>query len=176
MPIYYLFEPLVPFGKIMVTGPQRSGTTICAKMIAHDLGVRYIDEDDIGWKSASVMDEDALRRLFQNETGFVVQAPAAAHMCHQLGADDVAVVFMMRDVDAIIASQKRIGWKYERVELDKYDAPHGPIAVVKYRCWFMWQRDMIKHPFEIEYAALHQHPMWVPQDKRRGFATRQTEE
>ena len=168
-----MFEQLRPFKKIMVTGPQRSGTTICARMIAHDLGLRYIDEDGVGWKSASVMDENALCRLFRLETGFVVQAPAAAHICHQFSAEDTAIVFMFRNINDIIASQTRIGWPYEDVELSKYGAAHGPIAQVKYEYWREVQKPQIIHPFEIHYKSLATHPLWVPKAERSNFKPRQ---
>ena len=42
-----MFEYLKEFPVVLVTGPQRSGTRICAKMIAHDTGHRFVDEREI---------------------------------------------------------------------------------------------------------------------------------
>ena len=39
-----MFAELKKFKKIIVSGPQRSGTRICGKIIAHDLDYRYCDE------------------------------------------------------------------------------------------------------------------------------------
>ena len=48
-----------------------------------------------------------LRKLiFENH--FVVQCPALCHVVHKFGMPDVLVVIMRRNVDDIIASQKRI--------------------------------------------------------------------
>ena len=41
-----VFEHLLNFAVVLVSGPQRSGTTICAKMIAHDTGHTYIPESE----------------------------------------------------------------------------------------------------------------------------------
>ena len=46
-----MFEWLSEFERIFVTGPQRSGTRICAKMIAHDIGYEFIDETQINMDS-----------------------------------------------------------------------------------------------------------------------------
>ena len=92
------FEWLRDFSKIIVTGPQRSGTRICAKMIAHDTRHRYVDESEIG--------VDSLYRLWsllRNERRFVVQCPALCRHVHLFGSADTAIVLMRRDVKDIVA-------------------------------------------------------------------------
>lgn len=157
------------FDKIIVTGPQRSGTRICAKMIAHDTGHRYVDESEVGIDSLY-----RLRTLLQSNHRFVVQCPALCRHVHVFSDDDTAIVLMRRDVEDIIASQKRIGWSWEKVELARYDRSDGAIAEVKYRFWEEGQRRQIRHAFEIEYESLARHPLWVPKLLRRSFRAGQT--
>ena len=146
---------------ILVTGPQRSGTTITARILAYDLGLDYVDEDDVGWIGASENDSEELYRILENEEGKVIQAPACAHISHKL-PDTTVVVFCIRDPKDIIASQERIGWELECVELKKYpeDYRAQPIAKTKYAYWEDVQRSQTKHWFEIEYESLRGHFLW----------------
>ena len=65
-----MFEHLEKFPRILVTGPQRSGTRIAATMIAEDTGHWFVGEEGIG--------VDSLNRLWRTlVTGrdVVIQAP-----------------------------------------------------------------------------------------------------
>jgi hypothetical protein len=160
------------FANILVTGPQRSGTTIAAHMIAHDLDMCYVDEDDLGWHGSGTNDESLLRKLLAVGVNNVIQAPACAHICHTL-PDDCVVVFMRRDVEDIVASEERIKWGCERVEFQKYPEEYRatPISHSKYLYWEEVQRDNIAHAYEVEYDSLRGHPLWVAD--RKGFEARQ---
>ena len=100
-----MFEELGTYRVVLVTGPQRSGTRIAARMIAADSGLRYVDEDEFG-----VYNHKRLRAIIAQAEGVVIQCPAMCHMVHKVAAEDVLVVMMMRDVDDIVASEKRIDW------------------------------------------------------------------
>lgn len=162
----------IRWSNILVTGPQRSGTTIVAHALAQDLGLLYCDEDDIGWEEGSKNKEDILRRTLAYGIDYVIQAPACAHICHTL-PEDTVIVFMRRDVQDIKKSQKRIGWAYEQIEMDKYPPKYhrGSIAETKYYYWESVQRGLIKYPYEIEYESLREHPLWV--EGRQEFTARQ---
>lgn len=162
----------IRWSNILVTGPQRSGTTLVAHAIAYDLGLSYCDEDDIGWEGCSQNKEDVLRRTLALGRGYVVQAPACADICHTL-PEDTIIVFVRRDVQDIEKSQERIGWAYEQIEMDKYPPEYhqGSIAETKYHYWESVQRGQIKYPYEIEYESLREHPLWI-EDKQE-FAARQ---
>jgi Coenzyme PQQ synthesis protein D (PqqD) len=164
-----MFQWLGKFEKILVTGPQRSGTRICSKIIAHDTGHKYIDEFVIG--------VDGLYQLwaiFENNSRFVVQCPALCRHIHMFNRDDAAIVLMRRDVKDIIASQERIGWNCEKVELARYNCRNGVISEIKYNFWKENQKKHIKHAFEVEYESLSGHQLWVPKPLRRNFSTTQT--
>jgi len=165
-----MFENLKVFKKIIVTGPQRAGTTITAKMIAADTGHKYVDENDIGVKQLP-----RLRRLVENGENIAVHCPALCRFVHEFGRrDDTAVVLVRRPVDDIVASQKRIEWPAEKEELKRYGLNTGTIAQVKYNFWKEKQKQQINHAVEVEYASLKNHPMWVPPEKRIGWGPRQT--
>jgi hypothetical protein len=162
------------FANILVTGPQRSGTTIAAHMIAHDLDMCYVDEDDLGWHGSGTNDESLLRKLLAVGVNNVIQAPACAHICHTL-PEDCVVVFMRRDVEDVVASEERIKWGCERVEFQKYPEEYRatPISHSKYLYWEEVQRDNIAHAYEVEYDSLRGHPLWVEKEHRKNFGTRQ---
>jgi len=170
-----LFEYLSKHKRIVVTGPQRSGTRIGAKMISYDLGYNLIDEREI--------DIDSLYRLNDmiRLDKVVIQAPALCRFAHFFGvAQDTAVVLMVRDIDDIIASQERINWTYESIEMVYYAdliegglLEAGPIAAVKYQGWEL-QKAGIPHWYEIEYKSLKGHPLWIDKIERKSFAPHQT--
>jgi len=167
-----MFAQLSRFGQILVTGPQRSGTTICAMMIAHDLGYRFLPEEVV-----SVRSLDAARRLLAEESEFVLQCPGLCRWIHELAGPEVAVVLMRRPLAEILESQQRIGWTGRRMqrELAGYGLTEGCIAQVKYDFWASHQRALIPNAFEIEYASLADHPLWLDKEARAGFGPRQVE-
>ena len=164
-----MFEHLVHFRAILVTGPQRSGTTIAARMIAHDTGLTFHPEEDFG-----TTQPDRWKELVR-DSGGVIQCPAMCRYVHLYGQDDdVAVVMIWRPVLDIIASQKRIGWDGEPDELAAYGVKTGSQAVVKYGFWIKNQQQIIKHNFDIGYEDLAAHPLWIGADQRAKIKPRQT--
>jgi hypothetical protein len=166
-----MFEHLAAHSKIVVTGPQRSGTRVAAKMIAADTGHDFVDETEF-----LIKDEGLFRDILKRER-VVVQAP---HMLKDMVDDpppDVFVVLMRRDLDAIWASAARIRWAEDiggnTTELAKFGLSEGDSAAVKYDYWDTHEK---KVPFlELEYESLRSHPMFVPDELRRGFAPFQTQ-
>lgn len=165
-----MFEHLSVHPKIVVTGPQRSGTRIAAKMIAADTGHSFVDETEFGIK-----DVGAFRQVLQRDN-VVVQAP---NMLKDLVDDPPAgvfVVLMRRDLEQIHASEQRIRWAEvyggKKTELAKFGLSEGDPATVKYNYWDSHEK---RAPFlEVEYEALRRHPLWVPEDQRANFGPLQT--
>jgi hypothetical protein len=163
-----MFEHLAPFSRIIVTGPQRSGTTIAAVMIAEELGYYFYPEEQIRvWESWRV------KRLFGRTSDFVLQAPAICRHVHRYSEPDVAVVMVRRDVDEILASEQRVEWTGQERELWRYGLREGVIAEVKYNFWETGQKTRIHNPFELEYESLRHHPRWIPKGERTDFGPRQ---
>ena len=99
-------DALRTFNKIVVTGPQRSGTTICAHILANELKLPYIDEN-----SFKVQDNEQFFYILSMYSRCVIQAPGMAHICdkiHQSIETPVAIVFMLRPIKDIIKSEARI--------------------------------------------------------------------
>jgi len=166
-----MFEHLAVHKKIVVTGPQRSGTRIAAKMIAADTGHAFVDEMEF-----AIRDLAAFRAVLQRDD-VVVQAP---HMLKDVVDDPppgIFVVLMRRDLEQIHASEKRIRWGEvygkREIELAKFALTQGDPATVKYAYWSSHEK---KVPFlELEYEALRRHRLWVPEEQRKGFGALQTE-
>jgi len=158
-----MFEYLKHHDQIVVTGPHRSGTTIVMEMIAHDLNYER----------------------YREEKGSVYQVPLLSSKCHEL-PDYVAVVFVRRPEEDILASQKRINWGDEDNKINEFHEitkyhdfvslldSEWSAAKVKYEVWKRAQKEKIRHPYEINYNSLFGHPLWIPKEKRKNFNPRQT--
>lgn len=174
-----MFEHLAEFPRILVTGPQRSGTRIATTMIAADTGYWPVFEEDFGVDSLN-----RLWRILETGRSIVIQAPAmAVHAGDLLERDqDLAVVFMWRGRRSIIGSQKRIGWRWELPELMRYHRLEGVISDAKYSRWYASDRwhgiDSLEgrvRSFDERFVDLRNHPLWVPKRRRLRFHARQTQ-
>jgi hypothetical protein len=171
-----LFNHLQPFSTIVVTGPQRSGTKFTAEIIAAELGLQYVHESEFGVHAL-----DHCWKLLDQPV--VIQAPALSAYCHLL-PPHVAVVFMLRELGQILASQERIaGWRdvEEPRELAKYfRLPGGePIAQLKYAVWEQFQKPALTaagKPFlELRFPTdVENHPRFVSAAERRDWLPHQT--
>ena len=166
------FSELARYGAIFVTGPQRSGTTICARMISHDTGHRYIDEEDF-----RVHDFAHLRELMKTPDRVVVQCPALSRYAELLNTTTAhklsIMIWMCRGFVEIVASQERIGWDAtkERKKYPGYD--HLPICMAKLHYWQTVQKIKIAQHYEVHYDMLKDHKLWIDKTERSGFEARQ---
>lgn len=162
-----MFEDLSKYRVIVVTGPQRSGTRIAAQMIANDTGHSFVDEREINI--------DSLYRFYDAYMldKVVIQCPALARWIHHFSAEDTLICFMMRALEDIKASEKRVGWGWEPIEQIRYQVFTKPIAELKYDMW-EHQKQYIFNWQEIEYKSLRSHPLWIPKDERAEFGALQT--
>ena len=60
-----VIQSLRIFNKILVTRPQRSGTTIAAQIIAANSSMPCVDEKEYGWRSASYQ-----RKLYRGKVPY----------------------------------------------------------------------------------------------------------
>lgn len=163
-----MFEYLAPFSRIIVSGPQRSGSTLVAAAIAEDLSYWFYPEEQI-----RVWELWRVERLFNRTSDFTLQAPAICRYVHRFSAPDVAIVLVRRNVKDILASEERVEWIGQPHELWRYKLREGIIAQVKYDYWDERQKHIIDNPFEVEYESLREHPLWVPRKERAGWEPRQ---
>jgi hypothetical protein len=168
-----MFEHLAPYRIVIVTGPTRSGTTICARMIAQDTGKRYLDD-----LADNIFSVERLRREVLEIAGGVIQCPMLSWYVDEFGdQEDVAVVLMRRDMAEIRASNKR-AWEQWRMQMAlwrpgeyaEYRSHCLELAEAVYQHWEMVQKNRIRHAFEIAYTDLSSHPLWVDEPLRRAAA------
>lgn len=170
-----MFEDLARFDQIIVSGPHRSGTTICGEMIAADLGYSSIREEGFGWSK-----EDQFRKLLERR-GVVLQAPFFAHLLHAIPTwtnKNLCVVMMLRSLEDIRLSQSKMltdtgeptGDGIREYRLRQY---HGgtPDPGIVYENWAD-QKGRIPNWVEVSYDRLAAHPLWVSDRSR--FHFRQT--
>lgn len=171
-----IIEKLKHFDKIVVTGPQRSGTTIASKMIHEDLKyLNYIHKDE---RHVSGHSWDLALYHLAMPYKTILQCPGLSSRCH-LFPKEYAIVFMIRNTMDIIKSQLRINWRYEPLEWGMYYMVFGPsntkepICEYKYDIWKKIQKDLVSSCFELEFESLKAHPLW--KDNRKHFKAKQTE-
>lgn len=163
-----LFEHFSEYERVLVTGPQRSGTRICGKMIAYDTGFKFFDE-----VLFSVNHLSTFEKLLAKHTQAVFQCPGLSHIIETFSTERTAIIFMIRPTASIILSQQRINW-VSSAEVKNYDTSQHPICEAKLINWYQKQRNLCHHPFDIKYVLLNDHPLWIPAHKRVNFKWNQT--
>lgn len=165
------FDWAKPFRCIVVTGCQRSGTSIASKMIAHSLGRELIDEDDYGTKDYKRW----ISEVRHNRASFVIQSPAMSRFIENVALSDVLIVYMLRNRDDVQRSIERIDWKdwNDRVQYPPDRNAH--IYDIKKNFWQL-QKNSVMNWVELNYEGLASHNLWIKKDKRKDFQSRQTKE
>lgn len=169
-----MFEALTKYRCVIVTGPHRSGTTLCAHAVALDTGLFYVDEEDYA------CDLSAWRRVVEAGRGVVVHSPGMARWLHEVaGREDVFAIWMRRPLAQTMVSESRLGWS-EKAEREKYvglpeyiKMRQYPVSVIKTAYWRNVQQAQVRHSREVDYDELKAHPLWLPAEKRRNFTPRQ---
>jgi len=168
-----MFENLAVYPKIVVTGPQRSGTRIAAKMIAADTGHEFVDE-----ASFHAYNVRRWREILQRDR-IVVQSP---HMLKDVVDDPppgIFVVLMRRELAKIHESEQRIRWEQNfhgnTNELRKFGCSEGEgdSAQIKYDYWQAHRKTV---PFlELQYESMRAHHLFISDNLREDFGPLQTE-
>jgi hypothetical protein len=173
-----LIEKLKKYKKIVVTGPQRSGTTFFSNSLSKELGFRNIDE-----RKYKVHIEDLFLKELKSEN-IVIQAPAMSHMIHLLEKDkSVCIVFIFRDDEEIINSEKRIKWdvNHFQTEKNKYINMFG-VGIRKYKknckmkkyVWNFIQKKQLKNDhLEVCHSILKEFNGFLDKKERKNFRPKQ---
>lgn len=163
-----MFEHLRQYDAIVVTGMQRSGTTLAARIIAHDTGHIYVDEDDYGTKDVGMW----VSLVTEQSWGHVIHSPAMSRYLERVsGYEDVFVVWVTRPCEEVARSAERIGWNPAE-EGAKYglsgSITTGQVCEEKRRYWRCCQRTLFGRNYtEVAYEAFKAHPLWVEAEARR---------
>ena len=177
------------FDNVVVVGPQRSGTTFFAQVLATQLGYKYVDEIEF------LVNDEYLFKKYLEVPGSVIQAPAMTHMVHKLVSDSVLVVYMRRATADILRSLVRkngfltpqVFAKNQVKVLRHRYAEHPCIKEIldeihsdeiyidiMYKIWRNCQIKAIKNYVELNYESLKDHPLWLDKAMRRDFHPKQT--
>ena len=181
------------YRKLIVTGSQRSGTTICAQMLSADLGWEYIDETVVDLAST-----DKVGRLMRDREEFVLQMPSLLRktddIAEWLGDGGGAVIVMPRPYGEVEASRRRIGLRpRENVDLDLrqdlverarsvgFPLPSQQTFLIRKLSLMEFRQMYIEHYlqylphfFALDYSGLAGHPLYVAPELRGSFAPKQT--
>lgn len=158
-------------GPIVVSGPQRSGTTIATKILATEL-----DRIPVYEEAFDTHNLKKFRMIAYATPNAVIQAPAL--MYHIVtGEWPYRTILMRRPIEDIIESAQRIGWEqYEdrdAVYTEMLFAGNGRTYNV-----LRWKREMVdelasKGTDILDYSALASHHLFVQKHKRANFKPRQ---
>jgi hypothetical protein len=167
-----MFEGLAEHDIILVTGPQRSGTQICARMIAQDTNRFYVDEARF-----NIWDYEKALAFAEENKPCVVQGPGLIEEAHVFDN----VVIMERDVADISRSMKNApalveklskkypecGWFYDRERI---------LPILMYTVFYHCTAYGIENLVQIAFEDLSSHPLWVPKERRIGWKFKQWRE
>ena len=164
-----MFESLKEFSNIVISGPQRSGTRIAAKIVAADTGKEYIDEKYINFHDIRLL------RYYLSKGNKVIQCPSLCHFLHYINEESTLVIIIYRPIEEILRSEHR-SWneESENTELFKYGYTGGIISEIKYHFWETVQKLMLgEKAREIKYHKLENHPLFIKD--RKNFRWDQTQ-
>lgn len=155
-----MFEHLEQFRGVIVTGAHRSGTTICGRMIAHDLDRAYTTESQVQRDRGKNIDCGYMQQwMSQQKEPWVLHGATCYRWIEELQGSDIAVVYVCRSFHEIEQSQLRAA----RV----IDNP-----AEKLEKWLRMCVDgRIAAPYTVDYSDLRAHPLWV--EDREGWDVRQ---
>lgn len=156
--------------KILVTGPQRTGSTFVSHCLAEDLDIPHFDE---GLFSAT--NYEAFLDIAKENENWVIHGPAILHKILDINSifPDACFVVIRRPIADIVKSERRINWSDadERHSFSAWDDPR-PISVIKYEFW-----DSVKHQLtewqEFEYEQFKTHRLWIDEENRLEFHSKQ---
>ncbi len=170
-----MFEYLKDYKQIFVSGPQRSGTTICMRMIQYD-----IEAPMCVWTGNQINRITEIKEYGEDydmeiKYPLLFHCPGLSHILHALKSDDgskSAVIWMKRDPQEVAYSGWKVGWD-PSVDLQNYNVvpdTNGVISLfeltnAKERLWEM-QKTQIENWFEVEYESLKSHPLWIDKEDR----------
>jgi len=164
-----MFETLNEFNNIVISGAQRSGTRITAKIIAYDTGKKYIDEKYLNFHDFRLLE------WYLKKGNSVIQCPALCHLLHNIKDESTLVIVVRRAIEDIMLSESKHWSKIsEKNELYKYGYSNGIISQIKYDYWQNYQKPILgERGREIQYHNLKNHKLFIKD--RTGFKWNQTQ-
>lgn len=164
-----MFEE-IKHSKVFVMWLARSGTRICARMIAEDTGLEFIDETEWG-----IIDIPKLKHIIKYRDNFVIHANCAYAIADEL---PWLVIWVNRNLDDVKASMDNIkGDRYKILQNMWNDKPTPKeLSMTRQKRLELFAKVIpkIKNYKELEYEDLKQHPLWLDKEDRTNFYWLQT--
>ena len=160
------------FKRILVTGAHRSGTTFAAAAIAHDLGLIFYPEENIRGGSLIL-----LKEFQKTHKKYVMQAPGLSVNCHIVDFD--IVIMMRRNLPDIIDGMRILNDRVIQFELNRIETMFGDkyvklgLPLAKLAIFNEIQKPLINNSAILDYESLLNHPLWIPETKRKDWHIRQ---
>ena len=188
------------YDRVIITGPQRSGTTFVCEAIAQTLGFKAVDEGIYVGRNR----DGRTQRFICNtkDKNIVVQAPTMVYNIHTLVGENDLVIFMKRKWSDIVKSLYRIA-KQQRPDnhLSNWISMNTMYDIEKYhwslddsKCrevyeevvdrnsyyldapYKMWKNYLVKNipnSITLNYESMKSHPMWIDKKDRESFSQKQ---
>lgn len=162
-----MFDGLANYRNVLVTGPHRSGTTIASEIIASRFWYTAVRECEIArprfeGDDCPYLDAEMVKRYFAENSGVVLQGATCFRWIKELQSPDLATVYIARNHDEVIASQKRYRGKQIDSPSEKRDQWDSLV-----------ESGLITFPLLIEYESLAELPGF--HKNRDGWEPRQTQ-
>ena len=157
---------------IIVTGCQRSGTTIAAYILAKSKQYKLFEEED--WLRSEYSIKDLRSFIDGDRLKFVIQSPTALHCFHQIHhlIPEIQFVGVKRPKDEIIASMKRIKWLQDDYK-DYLPFYNDHIRIMNSQWGLLKQLLPPEDWVEVNYSELAKYPDFIPQNQRINFTSKQ---
>jgi len=162
------------FDRVIVTGPQRSGTKIVANIISIDTGFDLI-------RHTKIPGTEGLEK-FKSASRIVLHNPSFVAFLEDIEDDSTAIVYCWRNLDDIHLSEKKwdldeddgllreqviIAWK-GYCDMPKTYEDINP-AKTKNALWESVLEEKLKNTFTVKYEKLKGHRLWVSKEERAKF-------
>lgn len=182
---------------MLVTGPQRSGTTFAAAAFAQQLAWAFVGERAFGMRNSTRL----LAAIAAATRPTVYHLPALSHEVHTLAermppSRHVVVIFVARDCWDVEASERSVTygsnnetWTCHEAprerrnfeKLSQFFEPTDPICIVKQRVWQRLQKDAVDRTpgwraYTVGYDTLETFAAagaWRNASERKHFASHQ---
>lgn len=158
------------FERILVTGPQRSGSKLIANIISLDTGYRLVRHKQ--------MDLPSGIKTFRKKKNIVLHHPSFVAFLKDIEDEHTAIVYCWRRLKDILDSEYKWKWlKYYPLELG-YLKSQGYIrkigekmnpAKIKNKVWKNTLESTLQNTFTVRYEDLESHPLWVSKEARDRF-------
>lgn len=162
---------------IIVTGCQRSGTTLLSHALADALGFAHMEEFDFLPENHGLEKLEMLVAMGAGDV--VIQAPFALNLYKEIycRVPEVHFVGITRNRDDIYNSLKRILWCRNDYDKDEEDCWEEYLDAHIDAMLNRWDELKLLIPpcqwDEISYESLDNHPYFIPQDLRKDFTVKQ---